>query len=294
MPRYLRWIALGAGVLAGLALIALGGVYVGSEVMLDRTYPKTPDAISVQATQAAIAEGRHLVTVAGCTSCHGSTFGGNQLPVPGSTVYCPNLTLLGKLSNADIDRVLRQAIMPDGTSVIAMPSHDYAAFTDREAASIIAYLRSLKPRGEPTPALRLGLIMRIGLVTREFNTERRELLTSKAPIFVGRRYAKGRHLAQVVCSTCHASALTGESNPAFTTPDLEVIAAYERPDFHAFMHTGKAAGGRDAGLMSEMARDYFSNFTDAEIDALYDYLTEREKVLTTDPPSATKSAGTPK
>ena len=43
------------------------------------------------------------------------------------------------------------------------------------------------------------------------------------------------------------------------------------------MHTGKAPGGRDVEVMLRIARGSFSNFTDDEIDAIYDYLIARWK-----------------
>ena len=64
------------------------------------------------------------------------------------------------------------------------------------------------------------------------------------------------------------------------TPDLVIAAAYDRADFHTLMRSGKAAGGRELGLMSQTARANFSAFTDAEIDAIYDYLVARSAALT--------------
>ena len=62
-------------------------------------------------------------------------------------------------------------------------------------------------------------------------------------------------------------------------PDLNVVAGYDAAQFRTLMKTGRPPSGKDLGLMSEVARNDFSHLTDAEIDALYAYLTARAKRL---------------
>ena len=57
-------------------------------------------------------------------------------------------------------------------------------------------------------------------------------------------------------------------------PDLRIVAAYDPQDFTALMRTGKAAGGREVGAMSEFARRRYASLTDSEIGAVRDYLVE--------------------
>jgi hypothetical protein len=45
------------------------------------------------------------------------------------------------------------------------------------------------------------------------------------------------------------------------------------------MRTGRPPDGRDLGLMTTVGKNDFSHLTDAEIDALYAYLTARAKRL---------------
>ena len=58
------------------------------------------------------------------------------------------------------------------------------------------------------------------------------------------------------------------------------MASYDRGDFLKFMHTGKAAGNRELHMMSTVARVRMSKLTDAELNALYDYLAARGRKLT--------------
>ncbi len=263
--------------LAGLVVLALAYVFIASEVILDRTYPRRPSAVHAPAAAEAIARGAHLVVVATCTDCHGKDLAGTNLDVPGSTLYAPNLTALtATLSDADFDRAIRQGLRPNGRSLLVMPSHAYANFTDDEVALIIAYLRSLRPRGAVSPNPRLGLLVRAFLAVGLFKTEADELAAARPPLELGPRYDPGRHLASVICATCHGTELSGTpKDPVLPTPDLMLVAAYSRGDFHTLMRTGKASGNREVGIMSKTARNYFSSFTDPEIDAIYDYLVAR-------------------
>lgn len=282
MKSWLRWTAIAAASFAALIVIALVGVLAASQIILDRTYPKRPGTVHAAATAGAVAQGRYLADVTGCTGCHGADLTGRRIgDVPGSTVYASNLTIALKiLSDADIDRVVRQGVLPNGRSVVVMPSRAYANLRDDEMASIIAYLRSLHPRGTETPPLRFGLMVRAGFVGGLFRTEAEALNDARTPLDLGARYARGRHLTQIVCAQCHGADLAGKPNdPAMQTPDLLVVEAYDHADFLTLLHTGKALGNREVGLMSEVARSNFSLLNAEDADAIYDYLRARASAI---------------
>jgi cytochrome c5 len=282
MKRILKWAGIVVALVAGLVVLAIVYVFIASQRMLDRTYPKGPSAVHAAVTPGALAQGAHLVVVATCTDCHGKDLTGTLLPVPGSTVYAPNLTVItSSLSDGDIDQAIRQGLRPDGKSELIMPSHGYASFTDDEAASIIGYLRSLEPHGTASPEMRLGLEVRMVIVGGILKPEARESADATPTLDLGARYERGRHLAQVVCGQCHGTNLSGTPpKDPVPAPDLVIVGAYDPGAFHALMRTGKAVGGREVGLMSRTARGNLSSFTDDEIDATYDYLAARAKVLT--------------
>ena len=106
-----------------------------------------------------------------------------------------------------------------------------------------------------------------------------------APALPGASIERGAAIAErgvpeervAACSECHGSDLTGD--PLAGSPDLSMAAAYELADFSKLMRTGKGAGGRDLGLMSEVAKGRFAHFTEDEIAAIHAYLVARsEKV----------------
>ena len=286
MRRILKWAGIVAAVPLGLAVLTIVYVLIASQLILDRAHVKRPDPIRAANGAAAIARGAHLASIGLCRDCHGRDLTGARFDAPDTTIYARNLTALNaSFSDADFDRAIRQGVRPDGKSLLVMPSSVFANLSDDEVASIIAYLRSLRPRGAASPDPGVGLLVRAFLAAGKYQTSA-DTAVGAGPIDAGPRFAEGRHLAGTICAACHGSDLAGMPPGSFhPTPDLAIAAAYDRAAFHTLMRTGKAAGGREVGLMSRTARANFSAFTDAEIDAIYDYLVARSAVLAAGPSS---------
>ena len=120
---------------------------------------------------------------------------------------------------------------------------------------------------------RVRPIGRLGVVTGEFKTAARLIAETVPPPDATNAEAKqGRYLARTVCAGCHGTALRGDTNPDFTSPDLKIVAAYSPDAFAQLMRTGVALGGRNLPVMSETARIHLSQLSDSEIAALYSYL----------------------
>jgi mono/diheme cytochrome c family protein len=267
----------------GLAAIA-GGVLLimsRSEAILGarRALPASPVVLehSPVAQAQAAARGARLIAVAACSGCHGADLTGGPLRVFGTQVHTPNLTLkLRDLSDADIDRALRAGLRPDGTSELVMPAHAYRALTDEEVAAIIVALRALPGQGTRQPALRPGLFLRAALAVGALRTEPQQVAAARSPLDAGASFAAGRHLAAFACGRCHGTNLGGVANVG---PDLTVRGYYSRARFHALIQKGDAIGEGNMALMTDTAKNNFSHFTDAEVDAIYDYLEARDRVL---------------
>ena len=54
-----------------------------------------------------------------------------------------------------------------------------------------------------------------------------------------------------------------------------VAGAYDLPELKRLMRTGVATGNRKLQMMSDVARNDLSHYTDAEIAAIHAYLQER-------------------
>jgi Cytochrome c. len=276
MTRLLRWTGIALGGLAGLAIMAYAVVYVLSERILGRPYQVPAAAISIPTGPAAIVEGRRLATIDGCFGCHGRQLEGAVMfdqPIIGRVV-APNLTAaVRKYSDSELVGIIRHGVRPGGRSVMVMPAEAYALLTDEDLGRIIAFLKSLPAVEGPGPSLSLGPLGRIGVVTGEFKTVAQLIAeTVPPPDATSEEAAHGRYLARTICAECHGTSLRGDSNPDFTSPSLQLVAAYSPESFSQLMRAGVGLGGRELRTMSPTARQRLSLLTDSDIAALFDYL----------------------
>jgi mono/diheme cytochrome c family protein len=277
MKRILRWTGMGLGSLAGLGLIAYAVFYLLSERALRRTYEIPAVRLSVPTDPASIVEGQRLATLRGCFSgCHGKQAQGEVMidePMLARLV-APNLTAaVRKFSDAELAVIIRNGVRPDGRSVLVMPSEAFVELTDADLGRILAFLKSLPAASGPEPDVSLGPLARIGLAVGQFKVAAQLIAdTLPPPPAANEEAAYGRYLARTTCPQCHGADLRGTSNPDFTSPDLRVVAAYTPEAFTQLMRTGIAVGGRKPGMMGGWARNNLSQFTDAEIAAVFSYL----------------------
>jgi mono/diheme cytochrome c family protein len=223
--------------------------------------------------------------VLGCLSCHGEGLKGKLMfDAPGvAKVFAPNITeVAAKASDQQLAAGIRQGIGHDGRALFIMPSPMYSRLTDRETASLVAWIRTLPRTEGQSRGLSAGPIGRLGLVIGSFRPapEGVSEYRTQVPIALGPKHEPARHLAATACAECHGAALMGGSaGPDEKAPDLNVVAGYDPAQFRALMRTGRPPDGRDLGLMTTVGRDDFSHLTDAEIDSLHAYLVTRAKRL---------------
>jgi mono/diheme cytochrome c family protein len=277
MKPLLRWTAITLASLAGLAIVAYAVLDILSERILRRTYDRPAVALSIPIDPASIAEGRRLATVRGCFGgCHGQNAEGAVMfdePMI-ARIVAPNLTAaVRKFRDAELAVIIRNGLRPDGRSMLVMPSETFVGLTDEDLGRIIAFLKSLPEAAGPGPSISPGPIGRLGLVAGKFRKAAQLIAETVPPPEAANEDAKhGRYLARTICSECHGTALRGDSNPDFTSPDLRMVAAYSPEAFTQLLRIGVAIGGRDVGVMSAQARSNLSQLTDPEIAALYSYL----------------------
>jgi cytochrome c553 len=276
MSGILRWLRIGLFSVVVLLIVASAVIYLLSERILRRTYTEPQVDIAVPRDPQSIIEGRRLSMVRGCSGdCHGMEIEGGVFidHVLVARLVAPNLTAaVRKYSNADLARIIRRGVRPDGSSVIGMPSEMFSGLTDEDLGKILAYLRSVPPRAGPAPARRLGPIARVAFVAGKLRPAAE--LVSKAALPTGTypedgdSTAGGGYLARTSCTECHGLDLRGGD----TAPDLRITAGYSFEAFTSLMRRGKALGNRELPLMSRVARGRFSHFTDQELRDLYTYL----------------------
>ena len=156
LKKILKWTGI---VLLSLFVILAITVSTRQNLKFEAPYP----AIEASADSSIVARGRHLVYgPAHCADCHYSQAdkekamkgepvslsGGMAFKLPIATIYTKNITPdpetgIGKMTDAQIARLLRYGVRPDGTAVFDfMPFHN---MTDEDMTAVISFLRSQQP-----------------------------------------------------------------------------------------------------------------------------------------------------
>ncbi|MEJ2370682.1 MAG: hypothetical protein P8Y07_07510 [Gemmatimonadales bacterium] len=278
LRRVLRWLGIGLATILVFALAALAYAYVASTRIIGRTYDVPLTALEATADSALLADGPRLVSLWGCLGgCHGEEGTGKVMfeePLIGS-IRAPNITtILPDYTDAELERLIRRGVKRDGRSVFVMPSRFLYQLDDARLSSMITYLRSL-PRQENRfeGGVKFGPMGRVFLAIGEFRPSAAEVDPDSPRMYPDPMDEKGlgEFWATTVCVECHGEDLRGEDD---FSPSLEVVAAaYTHADFELLLRTGIALGGREVGLMSEVARDNLRHLTASEIAGLYGYLT---------------------
>jgi hypothetical protein len=125
--------------------------------------PNTPgvNGITNPAERALAERGRYIVMTTGCIGCHGTPgaqgprwdmylAGGLKIQSQQGTFVSRNLTPdpetgMGKRTDAEVERVLRSGVFPDGhvTSHTVMPWANFSNWTEEDRRAVIAYLRHI-------------------------------------------------------------------------------------------------------------------------------------------------------
>lgn len=274
MRRFLRLAGIAVGSLVVLAVLALAAVWILSERALRRTWLVPLDAVVFNVDSSALAEGERLARLRGCwDGCHGPGAAGEVfVDEPGVVrLVAPDLTkAVRRMTDAELARLVRHGVRADGTGVFAMPSDMLRHLGDAELGAIIAFLRSVPPTDGPDYALEPRILGRIGVVAGQLKAMPEIIATLQPPVppAPAGSVEQGMHLVMSVCSECHGADARGSGN----NPDLAVAASYTEDQFRTLMRTGVPPGGRDLGLMKDVALSRFSHFTDDEVTVIYRYL----------------------
>jgi mono/diheme cytochrome c family protein len=155
-----------------LLIVVIGGFVGFVQLNWNKTYNIPYPDLQVSTDSAVIAKGKYLVHgPAHCSNCHVSSVaemiaadageniplkGGAEFPLgPIGTIYPRNLTPdpttgIGRYSDAEVFRMMRHAVKPDGTATLSvlMPFWDMA---DEDLIAVVSYLRSMDPVKNQVP-----------------------------------------------------------------------------------------------------------------------------------------------
>lgn len=282
MRKLLKWLGIGAGSIAGLAVVGVGLIYGMSMRRMALTHEAPVVSLAIPADSIDIARGRHLATAIGkCLDCHGTRYEGKVFiedPMFGR-LSAPNITPAGvtkDFTDEDWVRAIRHGIKRDGRSVVVMPSYEYYHFSDEDLAAIIAYLKSLAPVNERPPAMRLGPMAHLLVAANMFPVLSAEAIDHRAPRPVAPEMAPtaeyGHYLAKIGCVGCHGETMQG-GKPPVEGPDVTPFgrtAGWTEEDFRLALRAGQRPDGTT--IDTAMPWNLTAGMTDLEIAAVWAYL----------------------
>jgi mono/diheme cytochrome c family protein len=245
------------------ALLLIAGMFVGYacysvHTRMAKTYAVTVPATNVTPDPALLERGHYVVThVTICADCHGDNLGGKAMSddLAFGRLYAENLTtgkggISALYSDEDFLRVLVHGVRKDGHSVVFMPSHEIK-FTARDAAAVIAYIRSLPPVDGTVPTPRIGPVAAMLATFADLPllpAERIDHATAAyAPELVATdAVSKGQHIVQTAgCIGCHTSTFEGGQGPPPGAGNITPvgIGTWTEKDFVTALRTHKRPDG---------------------------------------------------
>ncbi len=313
--RLRRWF----GVLGAILAVILLAVPAYVAMTWDRVYDAPLPAVQASTDPAVLARGEYLVYgPAHCVQCHGGSMDamqklseGQKVPLSGGlefslgplgTVYPSNLTPdpdtgIGRYSDAQIARMMRWSVRPNGRSTLE-PLMPFGNMSDDDLAAVISYLRSQPPVRNPVPENRWSVM---GKVIKSFSPTFKPRSTIDPPAIAPAEAAtteRGEYLARYVtnCVGCHTPrdqmtfAATGpeysggmEMEPIplpgvdmatwFLTPNITPMKGsglMKFPDRETFIARFQRGGRQHAG--SVMPWEPFARMSIEDLGAVYNYL----------------------
>jgi mono/diheme cytochrome c family protein len=257
-----------------IVVLAAVAVYAGSEMKLRQTFDIAAAPVTIPTDSATLANGRHVFQTRGCEGCHAKDMVGEVFfDEPRiARLVAPNVPKTIKAySDADLVRLLRHGVRPNGRGVAVMPSAMLTFLDDTDLHSLIAYLRTLPVRDDGTtlPPTEMRVLARLGLVTGQYKLEPLNIVHDMPrPAKPTGGAALGEYLAKSSCTECHGTDLKGVED----TPGLSIVAGYKPEQFATLMRDGVPLDGRKMEMMTGVAKGRFSHFSETEVAGLYAYL----------------------
>jgi Cytochrome c. len=274
-------------VLVLLIVLTGAAIYVVSGRSLGKTWAVTPAPLTIPGDSAALARGRHLVTVRLlCADCHTADLGGQVVidGMPFGRFVSSNLTPGGvgaSYTDSDWVRAIRHGIRPDGKSLLFMPSDVFANLGTEDLAAVVAYIKSVPPVTRALPATELGPVGRMLVATNKAPLVMAKLIDHDAPVPTmpaeGETEEYGRYLVTTGgCMACHGKNLSGgkiaggPEDPPATNLTPTGIGEWSEADFFRAFREGKRPDGTD--IKPFMPWQTLRQMTDSELRAIYLYL----------------------
>lgn len=250
-----------------------------------------------------VARGNYLIRLGGCVACHtdaarGGAFlaGGAGLETPYGTFVPPNITAdpeagVGRWTLAQFSEAMSHGQGPQGPLYPVFPYENYTLMSDQEIADLYAALQATTPVSTPAAPDAIAFPFNIrplmaGWQTLFFSPARFAPEADRSAL-----YNRGKYLAYgpAHCVACHTprnalgaldwdKAFTGSpGGPGGRAPALTAAALREKGyDAETLMQTLRDGFTPRfdvlGGTMGEVITDSTAHWTDADLQALAEYL----------------------
>lgn len=266
MKTLMKWTLIVTGGFIGLTFLASAALYPTGMKKLTRTYEDMPvETVVITSDTEAVARGRHVAIIWGCTKCHGEDLSGSLLTDDAilGTIPAPNLTsgkggIGGSYSDTDWVRALRHGVKPDGRGEAFM--NNYSTLGDRDLGDLIAYLKQTSPVNAEYPAMRFGPVIPIAPALGLFKPAAEEIdHTAPRPAdpVPGATIEYGEYLF-TTCAECHSTKVAGD------------VEGWSQEDFLRAFQQGILPDGKP--LPAAMPLKIYGEMNDVELTALRLYL----------------------
>jgi len=305
MPRLLKWTAfvvVGLIALAAIALPMMVGIrpFIGPETrpLTDQRFEATPERL---------ARGEYLANnVSGCMVCHsdldweapgfaivegrlgsGRNWAEEDLPWMSAPNLTPDTTNgIGNLTDDQIARAIREGIHRSGRALFPMmPYESFRHMSDEDVASIVVYLRTLKPLVTNTPPTDIPFPL-----NRLINSVPQPVTEPVSAPPRSNQLAHGEYMVRIgICRDCHTprnaqgAALTdldfaggntlvgpfGSVAATNITQDPSGIPYYDEQLFITMMRTGMVGARK---IHDMMPWRMYGGQTDEDLRAVFAYL----------------------
>jgi mono/diheme cytochrome c family protein len=291
----------GALILTGISATVGWRPFIGprARALTNRSFDPTP---------ARLARGAYLAqNVAGCLYCHsdldagpegdglsykagtegaGRSMAGEGLPFLSSANLTPHAA--GRWSDDALARAIREGIGTDGRTLFPMmPYANFRHMSDEDLASVVVYLRSLKPIDRPTPKSQIPFPL-----NRLINNAPQPLDAAVPEPDLSTPVKRGEYMITLAgCSDCHtpmndrgeylmhlrfaggAPVMMAGVRPVAAskniTPSNDGIPYYTEELFLEVIRTGRV---RERKLSDLMPWKYYRGMTDEDLKAIFAYL----------------------
>lgn len=287
--RWPRRLAIAAGALLGVVVIAAAGVFAASNQRIHKRFEVPGEPLAIPTDAASIARGERLARTRGCLDCHGDGARGQVFlrAMPVMELHPSNLTPGGRTarwSGQDWTRAVRHCVRPDGTGIPFMPCEDFRFMDDTDLGQVVAYLRSLPASSNDPGPTRIGPVGRVLFLKGDLPYLVAENIDHGAPVPpappAAPTAAYGRYLA-AGCTGCHGAHFSGGRIPG-TPPDWPPaanitqdaatgIAAMTEAQFMATLTQGRTRDGRTINPM-HMPWRQFALLDEVERQAIWQFV----------------------